>query len=345
VLNFGILIGALIGIFIGIYFGLSTNEPSHPVKRWDMPVAYSNGNYHTQMGKKFAREIGLCTNNTVEIIVHGSGSLFKGHEIKRAIQTGQVPIGERLLSSHFNEKPLFAFDSMPFITKNFEEVDLLWQVARPVIEKELDDEGMVLLYSAPWPPQGIYFSHTVDTMDELQGIRLRTYSSLIGRIAELSGMVPVQIESAELNQALAIGVVNAMMASLSTGYDRKVWEHLDYYYDLQAWMPRNYVFANKEKFNGLTDDEQQCFHQVAENIEKQVTLKTIELTQWYRGEVEKNGIKILNAPPELAEGMQVIGRQIVDEWLEETGDTGRKIINDFYAARDKQSMIGGSDAR
>ena len=83
------------------------------VVTWDMPMAYADGNFHTQNGKAFADAVTKATGGELEIVVHGGGSLFKGNEIKRAVQTGQAPIGERLLSAHQNENPIFGVDSVP----------------------------------------------------------------------------------------------------------------------------------------------------------------------------------------------------------------------------------------
>ena len=66
---------------------------------WDMPVAYPANNYHTENAVAFADEVKSCSNGALEITVHPGGSLFKGGEIKRAVQLGEAQIGERLLSA------------------------------------------------------------------------------------------------------------------------------------------------------------------------------------------------------------------------------------------------------
>ena len=65
-------------------------------EKWDMPMAYSATNFHSATGAEFAKCITTGTGGEIEVVTHPSGSLFKGGDIKRAIQTGQVPIGERL---------------------------------------------------------------------------------------------------------------------------------------------------------------------------------------------------------------------------------------------------------
>ena len=88
----------------GLAAGLALSAGTvHAADKWDMPTAYVDSNYHTQNGKLFAEAVGVCTGGDLEIVVHGGGTLFKGGEIKRAVQTGRAPIGERLLSAHQSE--------------------------------------------------------------------------------------------------------------------------------------------------------------------------------------------------------------------------------------------------
>ena len=225
---------------------------------WDMPMAYADSNFHSQNGKLFAEAVGVCTGGSLNITVHAGGSLFKGNEIKRAVQTGQAPIGERLLSAHQNENPLYGIDSVPFLATSYADSDKLWQAAKGKMGEALEGDGLVLLYSAPWPAQGLYFKKEVNGVGDMDGVKFRAYNAATARLAELSGMLPVQIEAADLSQALSTGVAEAFVSSGSTGYDRKVWEQLTHFYDTQAWLPRNYVFANKAAFDGLSETEQNC---------------------------------------------------------------------------------------
>lgn len=124
-------------------------------EKWDMPMAYSATNFHSAVGAEFAKCVTTGTGGSIEIVTHPSGSLFKGAEIKRAIQTGQVPIGERLLSGHQNENAIFGVDSVPFLATSFEDAAKLWKAAKPTLAKILEKQNLHLLYSAPWPPQGL----------------------------------------------------------------------------------------------------------------------------------------------------------------------------------------------
>jgi TRAP-type C4-dicarboxylate transport system substrate-binding protein len=300
-------------------------------EKWDMPMAYADSNYHTQNGKLFAKAVGICTGGELEIVVHGGGSLFKGGEIKRAVQTGQAPIGERLLSAHQNENAIFGVDSVPFLASSFDNSDKLYAAARPTMEKILDEQNVVLLYGVPWPPQGMYFKKEINSVADMKGIKFRAYNAATARLAELGGMLPVQIEAAELSQALATGVADAFISSGSTGYDKKVWEHLTHFYDTQAWLPRNYVFANKDSYNGLSDQVKNCLKSSAMLAEAAGTTRARELTGWYLAQLAANGMTVIPPGDKLAAELAKMGDTMSKEWSEAAGAEGAAIVDAYKA--------------
>ncbi len=314
--------------FLAVAFAAAIGN-AHAGEQWDMPMAYADSNYHTQNGKLFAEAVGICTGGDLTIVVHGGGSLFKGNEIKRAVQTDQVPIGERLLSAHANENAVFGFDSVPFLASSFGASDRLWQAARQTLDTILADQSLVLLYSVPWPPQGMYFKKPITGVADMAGIKFRAYNAATARLAELAQMLPVQVEAAELSQALATGVAESFISSGSTGYDRKVWEHLNHFYDAQAWLPRNYVFVNADAYNGLDDHSRNCLKSAALLAEAAGTARARELSGWYLTELAANGMTVEAPGEQLAADLAGIGAVMSAEWSEAAGDEGAAILKAF----------------
>ncbi len=300
---------------------------------WDMPMAYSASNFHSEMGVVFADKVREYTGGKIDITVHPGGSLFKGGEIKRAIQTGQVPIGERFMSAHANEAPLLGWDNLPFLATSYEDNERLWQAAKGPVSEQLSDLNLVVLYTCPWPGQGFYFNKEVNSSKDTQGIKFRSYNTATATIAEALGMVPVQIEAAELSQALATGVVEAFISSGATGYDRKVWEHLSHYYKVNAWFPRNYVMANKQVWEGLDDDTRAAIRKAADETGAACAARSEELANWYFEQLEANGMKVVDAGPEFLAELQAIGEKMTADWLEQTGEQGQAILDAYQASK------------
>ena len=300
---------------------------------WDMPMAYSATNFHSATGAQFAECVTQGTGGALTIQTHPGGSLYAGAEIKRAIQTGQVNIGERLLSGHQNENPLFGFDSVPFLATSFEDSEKLWDVAKEPLSELLSEQNLHLLYSVPWPGQGLYFDREVNSLADAEGLKFRAYNAASARLAELAGMLPVQIEAAEISQAFATGVAQGMVSSGSTGYDRKVWESLSHYYGVDAWMPRNYVMVNMDAWSGLDEATQNVINGCASLAEYAGDWRSLQYTEFTVNELANNGMTTGPASEALAAELRAIGETMTAEWLESAGDQGKQIVDAFKAAQ------------
>jgi TRAP-type C4-dicarboxylate transport system substrate-binding protein len=300
-------------------------------ENWDMPMAYSASNFHSEMGVIFADKVRDYTGGDINITVHPGGSLFKGGEIKRAVQTGQAPIGERFMSAHANEAPLLGWDNLPFLATTYEANDKLWAAAKDKVNSQLSDLNLVALYTCPWPGQGFYFKKAVNSSADTQGIKFRSYNSATATFAEELGMVPVQVEAAELSQALATGVAESFISSGSTGYDRKVWESLTHYYKVNAWLPRNYVIVNKGIWDGLGADTKANVQKAADETGAACSAKSAELANWYFEQLSANGMSVEDASSDFLAELEAIGTKMTADWLSAAGSDGQAIIDNYKA--------------
>ena len=298
--------------------------------KWDMPMAYAASNFHSENGATFAKCVTDKTGGELEITTHPSGSLFKGGEIKAAVEQGQVNIGERLLSAHANENPLYGIDSVPFLATSFDDSVKLYETAKPELEKALDEDGLKLLYSVPWPPQGLYFKKEVKSLEDMKGLKFRAYNAATSRLAELAGMQPTQIEAAEVQQAFSTNAVESMISSGATGYDRKVFDAgVTNYYEVDAWLPRNTVFVNKGSFDALPDAQKTALTDCAAEAEARGLQASKDYTQFTYDGLRKGGMTVEPASDALKGELQGIGKTMTDEFLASAGETGKAIVDAF----------------
>lgn len=306
--------------------------PAFAAEKWDMPMAYSASNFHSENGVAFAECVGAGTNGDITIDVHPGGSLFAGADIKRAIQTGQVQIGERLLSGHQNESAVFGYDSIPFLAPSFDASEKLYTAARPKIEALLDEQNLELLYAVPWPPQGLYFKKEVNSVADMAGVKFRSYNNTTSRLAELTGMLPVTVEAAEISQAFATGVAESMVSSGATGYDRKVWESLTHFYEVDAWLPRNYVMVNQDVWADVSDANKTAIRACAEEAAARGLEASKSYTQFTMDGLAEGGMTVQPAGDALMGELREIGATMTSEWLEAAGDEGAAVVDAFKAA-------------
>lgn len=298
-------------------------------ENWDLPAAYPASNYHTEILESFADSVEENTGGDITITVHANGSLYKGDEIKRAVQTGQAQIGERLISALANEDPLFGLDAVPFLASDFDSARRLYEASKPALVDLLAEQNLHFLYAIPWPPQGLYTQQPINSASDMEGVTFRAYNPATARLAELTGAVPTQIEAAEVTQAFATGTVESMISSGATGYDTKLWEHAEYFYDVQAWLPKNMVFVNADVWEGLTDDQRSAIEAAAAEAEAAGWAEAEELAQWYKDELAANGMTVEAPSEELKADLTAIGETMTEEWLANAGETGREIIDAY----------------
>nr|WP_315229195.1 TRAP transporter substrate-binding protein [uncultured Albidiferax sp.] len=300
--------------------------------KWDLPSGYPASNFHTENITQFANDVDKATAGKLKITVHANGSLFKANEIKRAVQGGQAQAGEIILANFENESPIYGLDGVPFLASSYTESKRLYDAQKPVLDAVLGKQGMKLLYSVPWPPQGIFTKKEINSVADLRGIKWRAYSPATGKIAELVGAVPVTIQAAELSQALATGVVESYISSVSTGYDSKTYESTKYFYDTQAWLPKNAVFVNKKAFEALDPATQAAVTQAAAAAELRGWKTSQEKTEWYKKALTDKGMKIMPPSPKLMADMRQLGGIMLADWQKKAGADGETILKAYGAA-------------
>lgn len=297
--------------------------------KWDLPAGYPASNFHTENLTQFAADVDKASGGKLKITVHANASLFKANEIKRAVQGGQAQIGEVLLVNFENENPIYGADGLPFLATSYADSKLLYQAQKPVLDKLLGAQGMKLLYTVAWPPQGIYTKKELASVADLRGIKWRAYSPATAKIAELIGAQPVTIQAAELSQALATGVVESYMSSGSTGYDSKTYESIKYFYDTQAWLPKNAVIVNKKAFDALDLATQAALSKAAADAETRGWKLSEEKNDWYKKALTDKGMKIVAPPAKLVSDMKQVGAIMQADWLKKAGADGEAVVGGF----------------
>ncbi len=297
--------------------------------KWDLATAYPATNFHTENINQFAADVDKASGGKLKITVHANASLFKAPEIKRAVQGGQAQAGEVLLVNFQNEWQVFGADGLPFLADSYAEAMKLYRAQKPLLEKKLAEQGMMLLYSVPWPPQGIYSKKPLATAADLKGIKWRAYSPATARIGELVGAQPVTVQAAEVSQAFATGVVESMMSSGSTGWDAKLHEHVKYWYDTQAWLPKNAIIVNKGAFDALDAATKAAVQKAAADAETRGWAASQKANGETLDKLKAGGMQILPPSAALKADMKKVGDTMLKEWLDKAGPEGKQLVDAF----------------
>jgi TRAP-type transport system periplasmic protein len=301
--------------------------------KWDLPTAYPATNFHTENLQQFVADVERASGGKLKIALHPNASLFKAPEIKRAVQGGQAQAGEILLVNFENEDPMYGIDGIPFLATSYDASFKLYKASKKAIEDRLGKQGIKLLYTVPWPPQGIFTNRTLSSGADMKGLKWRAYSPATSKIAELVGAQPVTVQAAEVSQALATGVIDSMMTSGATGLDSKTYETIKNFYDTQAWIPKNAVIVNQKAFDALDKPTQAAVLKAAAEAEARGWKVSADKNAWYLDQLKAKGMTIVVPSDQLVADLRKVGNYMLAEWQRKAGDDGRKVIEAYRAQR------------
>ncbi len=296
---------------------------------WDMPTPYGDATFHTQNISQFAADVAAATDGALEITVHSGGSLFPHGEIRNVVRSGQVPIGEFFLSRLVNDDVAFGIDSQPFVATSYEDAERLWAAQRPVVTELLAEQGLMPLFSVPWPAQGLYTNGEIETVEGLAGLRFRAYNAALEEFATLAGAAPVQVEAPDIPQAFATGQVEAMVTSPSTGANSTAWDFVTHYTPINAWVPKNIVVVNERAFRRLPEDVQAAVLEAAAAAEARGWEMSAAEADAKTAIMADNGMIIVEPSDALTAGLQEIGAQMLTNWEASASDAALSILTTY----------------
>lgn len=297
---------------------------------WKLATGYRAESFHTQNIMQFSRDIEQATAGQLKIQVHPNNTLAKLSEISQAVQQGKAEAGETIMTSMVKDIPIAGADSIPFVVGTYKDADRMWKLQRPGIEKHFAQRGLKLLYAVPWPPQGLHSSKPVRGLADFKGTQMRTYNQTTLRIAEMLGAKPVDVAMVDVGKALAEGRMDNMITSALTGVENKVWGPIRYYYEINAWFPKNVVFVSSKAFDALKPAARNMVRKAAADAETRGWLASQALASSATEELRQNGIRIERIPADLEVEIKRMGEKFSREWVRSVGNEANDIFVPYY---------------
>lgn len=297
---------------------------------WKLATGYRAESFHTQNIMQFSRDVDQATAGQLKIQVHPNNTLAKLSEISQAVQQGKAEAGETIMTSMVKDIPIAGADSIPFVVSSYKDAERMWKLQRPGIERHFAQRGLKLLYAVPWPPQGLHSSKPVRSLSDFKGTQMRTYNSTTLRIAEMLGAKPVDVAMVDVGKALAEGRMDNMITSALTGVENKVWGPIKYYYEINAWFPKNVVFVSSKAFDALQPAARNMVMKAAADAEARGWQASQALAGSATEELRQNGIKIERIPGDLEQEIKRMGEKFSREWVRSVGNEANDIFVPYY---------------
>lgn len=310
--------------------GLCLAQPALTATNWKLATGYRAESFHTQNIAQFAREVSAASGGQLTIEVFPNSTLAKLADISQAVRDGKAQAGETIMTSMVKDIPIAGADTVPFVVSSYSDAQRLWKLQRPGIEKHFAERGLKLLYAVPWPPQGLHSNKPIRSLADFKGTQMRTYNASTLRIAELLGAKPVDVATADVGKALTEGRMDNMITSALTGVENKVWGQIKYYYEINAWFPKNVVFVSSKAFDALKPDTRATVVKAAGEAEIRGWAASKALATSATEELRANGVKIERIPPDVDAEIKRMGEKFSREWVRSVGNEANTIFVPYY---------------
>lgn len=296
--------------------------------KWDLPSPYPDSNFHVQNAKRFAEEVKKAG---VDITVHAGGALgFKGPDMMKVLRDGLVPISDVTPILMGGDVPAFDVEAQPYVVATPEEHVLLWRIFRPYADKIFEQWNQKLLYIVPWPRQYLYTKTPMKTLDDVRGVKIRTYNKTTTEMYNRVGMSAVMMPWGEVIPALAAGTIGSVTTSASSGVDGKFWEFMKYMYPVSHVWASNGTVVNLDAWNSLKPEQRQQIEAIAKRLEPEFIKIAMDEDALRVKTLTENGVELGDADPAVLARMRELTKPMVVEWMEKN-PIGAEVINKFLA--------------
>lgn len=307
---------------------LGQTAQAQPV--WRLASGYGVDNFHTVNLNQFAGEVNTAASGALTLEIHPNNSLMKLSEIRAAVQEGKVQAGESIMSALAADIPMAGADSVPFVVRSYADAKRMWRFQRPLLEAHFAKRGLRLLYAVPWPPQGLFSTKPISQVSDFEGTHMRTYNATTKTIAKLLNAQSMDVPSSELTQALADGRVDNMITSAVTGVDNKVWTHVKYFYPINAWVPKNVVYANEKALGELAAPLRDAVLKASVAAETRGWTRSEAVAAASVEVLRQNGVKIELISPSVGAQLKRMGERFSIDWIRQVGAEANSLFIPYY---------------
>ena len=301
---------------------------------WDMPIVWPDGNFHTKNARMFAEEVKKATGGDVVINVHSGGSLgFKGPEMLKVVRDGLAPVGEMLLNQQVGEAPLFGLEATPYMSRHHDDLALFHKHWLPEINKVVAKFNQKFLYVVPWPRQYVYTKVPAKSVNDLKGIKIRTYNKTTTGMFNRIGMTSVQLPWGEVVPSLAAGTIDGVTTSASSGVDGKFWEFLKYMYPTNHVWSSNALSVNLDAWNALSQKNRDAIEAVAKRLQPKFWAVSKAEDSAKVKILTDNGVIFGEVTPAMMKTMQEKTKPMMREAIDSIGGPSAAIVEAYKKER------------
>lgn len=305
---------------------------------WDLPETFAPTSIHGLADQMFADLVAEKTDGRIDVVPHFEGALgYRGVDHLDAVSEGSVPTARLSLSYFGGFDPIFRISTLPFVTQSPAELEALWGVYQAPLEEFLKEEyNQIAVSAGAFPPSGIWTREPLESLEDLKGLKVRTFDVNSTRTFTRAGAAAVDMGFGEVLPALSTGAIDGVVTSADAGHSAGLGEFLPYFHEINWNFPISPITINEDVWSDLPEDLREAVRDAGSETTAWGFERLSGLTQENYAEMREEGITVITDPPEeILDAIQEAGDTVIQSWREDAGDAA-KILDEYQQAVSNQ---------
>lgn len=213
-----------------------------------------------------------ATNGAVTATVRPWNEMgLTGQEVFRLLRLGTYDVGSTVMSFLAGDAPIHEGTDLPGLTSNIEELRKVTESFRPVLEAHYAKDNQVkVLGLTSYQGQIFYCRDELKGLADLKGRKIRVGGASQADFVGYFGATGIPMPFAEVQQALATGVLDCAITGTLGGYKAKWYEAAKFLYPLPISWASSIQGMNVKAWNKLSPAEQTILVSEVRKLEKAI---------------------------------------------------------------------------
>jgi TRAP-type C4-dicarboxylate transport system substrate-binding protein len=247
--------------------------------------------------REYDKEIREQTNGDVGFKIYGGGILGDEMDVLRKIRIGQVHAGGFTGVGLGEIYPPVRILEAPFLLKNYDEVDLVYEKFGDELAQGLAEKGYELL---GWSEVGfvyVFSKESIATLEELKKTKMWVWQG--DQLAETTfktfGLKPVPLSVLDVMTALQTNMVDGFYVSPLGAIALQWFTRVKYMLDIPLTDGSGAVLISKKMFDKIPEEYQMILKKLGKKYLQKLTHLSREDNETSIETLKENGIKVSSA--------------------------------------------------
>lgn len=274
----------------------------------------------------FIKKLEERSNGRIKIEHYPAQQLAKATGMLDAVRTGVADLAVQVAGQVSDRLPLSTVVELPSISADIEQCYDAFQALAdgPLQKQEYDPLGVIAVEVQCTPSQYLTTrAPSIDTVDQLKGLKLRAGGSAVELTLENAGAVPINMGAPDIYVAIERGTLDGAIfaAASSLGYNlQEVVKGVAT--NVTFGSNAGVMFVNAKVFQGLPKDLQDLMMEVGREVGRDIAIEYNKGSDAALAKLADAGVNLYELPDDVVAVLADAQDQVANAWAKQMNDRG-----------------------